>query len=176
MYNRTIEKLQLKSLTEFPGNPQEVPDDKMILIKDNMRRKGWYGEIPLVAKIDDKHYIVSGNHRVICAVSVGILEQDCIIIDDEKYGWEQAKKDVIMYNTLHGEPDQDKLKDLIDSMLDDYDLDIESLSNDIGIDEEGLSELLDFDGYLHENEIKEKDIDIDSLNLENKCPKCNYEW
>jgi hypothetical protein len=61
-------------------------------------------------------------------------------------------------------------------MLDDYDLDIESLSNDIGIDEEGLSELLDFDGYLHENEIKEKDIDIDSLNLENKCPKCNYEW
>lgn len=168
MIKTEIKKLQLSSLKEFPDNPQEVSQEKMALIKKNMREKGWYGEIPLIWD----NYIVSGNHRVMCAIDVGIIEQDCIVIIDENYGWEQAKKDCIMFNTLHGEPDQDKLKDFIGNILDDFELDIEGLSDSIGLGEEEINEILQISDY----DINDFEENKKENLIENICPKCGFKW
>jgi DNA modification methylase len=135
--------LRLDQLTEFPDNPQKVSSDKMEIITRNMKEKGWYAEFPLVWQCEDKNkYIISGNHRVQCAIAAGIEYQSCIVITDTNYNWEKAKKDVIMYNTLHGEPDETRLKDFVNNIVDEFDCSIEDLSINIGIDEEELADII----------------------------------
>ena len=168
-----VEILELKSLKEFPGNPQELSTEHIAVITDNMRRRGWYGEWPLIAYFEDIPYIVSGNHRVICAIKAGIVEHECIVIDDSEYTWEQACKDNIMFNTLHGEPDPGKLSDFMQNIIDEYDLSIEEISKDVGLNEEEIAQILDTrieidsekDDVVPEvKEVKSKAGDIYELN------------
>lgn len=141
-YHTSIKKLKLSELNQFPGNPQNVSPEKMNLIQQHMKESGWIGEIPTVAILDSKTYIISGNHRVQCALAVGIEKQSCIIIDDEKYTWKKAKTDCLMYNNLHGDPDEYKEKEFIQNLLSDFDLSVENILDDIGLDENELNDIL----------------------------------
>jgi len=171
--NTKIKTLQLKALTEFPDNPQNVPEEKMSIIKHNMRKNGWYAEIPLVwyNSTDDKTYIVSGNHRVQCAIDVGILEQRCIVIEDPLYTWERAKKDVIMFNTLHGDPDELKLKDFVNNIVDEFDCNLEDFALDTGMSEGELSDIIGIDFQPDES----GEVSLDSKNT-TLCPECGHEF
>ena len=47
-----------------------------------------------------------------------------------------------MFNTLHGEPDELKLKDFINNIVDEFDCSLEDLSLDVGMSEEELAEIV----------------------------------
>lgn len=167
MYKTSVQKTELKELLSFPGNPQEVPSDKMALIIKDMKKRGFYGEYPLIAILDDIKYIVSGNHRVQCAIEAGIEKANCIIIDDPEYGWEQAKKDCLKFNSLKGELNKDKMKDFINEM-DSFNF------GDIGLDKFDFA-FEDDEDILHD-EIKTYrkihfliSVDIDKYDMIRNC-------
>ncbi len=140
-YNTTIKKLQLKSLMEFPDNPQVVSEDKMILMVNDMRKFGWYGELSTIAILDKKFYVISGNHRVQAAIRAGILDQDCIVIDDSNYNWLQAKKDCVKFNTIHGDPDDQLLGKFINNITDEFDINIDEIVDDLGMNQDEMNKL-----------------------------------
>ena len=173
MYKTEIKTLQLKDLTSFPENPQEVPADKMEKIAKAMKSRGWYGELCLCWENEGKTYVISGNHRVECALNAGIEESRCIVIQDDSYTWEQARKDCIAFNTLHGDPDEEKLKDFIETLVDDLDLDIESMAVDIGMDEIEIKDALDIMNFDPVSIDEQPRLDEKSKSI---CPECGCEF
>lgn len=171
--------IKLSDLVQFPGNSQEVPDDKMDAIIDNMKRRGWYGEPATIACFDKKkkisetgnYYIVSGNHRVKAAIQAEIKEHKCIAVVDKEYTWEQACKDNIMFNNLHGEPNEEKLGHFIQDIIENYNVDMDDIAVDTGLSEQELNTILN----NNEEIINEKEID-ENLETKHECPKCGYKW
>ncbi len=165
-----IRKLHLKSLKETEGNPQKMDDKTFSGLVASIRKKGWYFALPDVWEYELGQYkIISGHHRIRAAMQAGILEHDCNVIVDKDYNEEQAKKDLLESNERHGQPDELLLTDFVENLIDDYDIDLDSLIDDIGIDDSVLIK-------DNEKEINEKEIDENNINVDYECPKCGYKW
>jgi len=156
-----IRLLRLKDLIQYPNNPQKMSDKEYKGLVDSMRKQGWLLD-PCVCqeKKDGSLHILSGNHRVTAAIEAGILEANCKVLTGltEK----QARLLVLEANQRRGKFDDKLLNDFIDSISIDFDIDLDSIYDDIGVIN------------IQEDEIKEKEITKESLNIENKCPKCGY--
>ena len=133
-FNTKVMLINLKDVKPFPGNPQVVSSEKMSMMKNYMRKHGWVGQMPLVWFNEEEKicYWISGHHRAESAIAVGIMERQCEVIVDTRYNWEFAKKDLLMYNNIHGTPDKSLETDIIEDLLYNYDLDMKDLVDDIG--------------------------------------------
>jgi hypothetical protein len=134
-----IEELDLSILQQFPGNPQVVPKEKMNMMVAAMTERGWYGQMPLVwlCPEDMKHYIISGNHRVQAGIQAGLSNRACEIVIDDRYNWKRASADVMMFNNIHGEPDIELERKLIEELLKDN-TDLNLLAQDVGVSQATL--------------------------------------
>ena len=129
-----IKKLNLKDLESTENNPQRMDDKTFSGLVESIKRKGWYFSLPDVWEYNPgKFRIISGHHRSDAAIKAGILEQNCNVITDSRYTEEQAKKDLLESNERHGEPAQDLLTDYVTDLMADYDLDLDTLVEEIGL-------------------------------------------
>lgn len=142
-FQTEIKTLHLKTLQETSGNPQKMDDKTFNGLVESIRRKGWYFAMPDIWEYEpNKYKIISGHHRIRAAIKAGILEQNCNVIIDSNYTDEQAKKDLLESNERHGEPDDILLTDFVTDIIDTYDVDIDSLVDEIGIDDSILNNIL----------------------------------
>ena len=141
-FNTEIILVSLKDVKPFPGNPQVVPNEKMKMMTDYMRKHGWVGQMPVAwfNHEDKSMYWISGHHRAEAAMLAGINERKCEVIVDQRYSWKQAKKDLLMYNNVHGNPDKDLETDIISDLLNNYDLEMDDLVDDIGLSQKEIED------------------------------------
>ncbi len=165
MLKRIYKEIELSSVLPFPNNPQKVSDAKMGLMIHDMKENGWVGQAPLawLNKEENKLYWISGHHRASAALSAGIKTREIEIIIDDSYDWKRATADLLKYNNVHGEPDEDIERELILEIMEETD-DMQSVSFMIGREEQEIDEILN--KIKIEDEIKEKEID--EFDLEHK--------
>ena len=158
------EILPLKILKETPGNPQKMSDQEMKGMIKSMKEKGWILDAPVIWKKSDNDYqILSGHHRVQAGIEAGIVETGCKVV--EGITEEQARIFVLEANQRRGRFDEFMFDDFVDDIINDFNIDKEILFDEIGLYSQDQDEI-----------IKEKEIDIESLNIQTQCPKCGYEW
>jgi DNA modification methylase len=142
-FTTEIKLLQLKALQETAGNPQRMDDKIFTGLVDSIKRKGWYFAMPDIWEHEPGQYkIISGHHRIRAAIKAGLVEQSCNVIIDPNYTEEQAKKDLLESNERHGSPDQELLTDFVTNLIDDFDVDFDTLVDEIGIDDSILNNIL----------------------------------
>lgn len=140
-----LESLHVGVLEPMEGNPQKVPEDKMNMLVENIRKsKGLRIEPPTVWEYETgKYKIISGHHRVQAVEKAGYNEVICNIITDPEYTEEQAKKDLLSSNNIHGKPDKTLLSNYIVDIINDYDIDVKELSYDIGLEDYEIETILE---------------------------------
>ena len=133
-FTAEIKTLQLKALEETAGNPQKMPDKTFTGLVNSIKRKGWYFAMPDVWEYEPgKYRIISGHHRIRAAIKAGLIDQNCNVITDPSYTEEQAKKDLLESNERHGAPDDLLLTDFVEDLMADYNIEIDTLIDEIGI-------------------------------------------
>lgn len=173
-WNVELVNIELKTVLEFPGNSQIVPEDKMMNMRHYMEAHGWTGQMPLawMNLEDGKTYWISGHHRCQAAIDVGITHRMCELICDEDYKWDQAKKDLLMYNNVHGAPDLQMEKLVIESLLDSG-IDPELLALDIGKNMKEMDDILKDLNFLPSPEDEQPKLDEKKKIV---CPSCGEEF
>ena len=164
----------LESVNEHPNNPQVVSEEKMLMMSNYMKKHGWVGQAPLcwLNMEDNKLYWISGHHRARAAIMAGIEKRDCEVIVDERYNWDQANKDLLMYNNIHGDPNEDLEKDVIKEIMKNEE-DIEKIAVEIGRSVEEIKDIL----YEPEFEpINEDEQPLLGEKRKVQCPFCNEEF
>lgn len=165
-----IIELELLKIKDFPNNPQNVPPEKMKKMTSYMKKFGWIGQMPLawLCKDDDKTYWISGHHRARAAINAGIKHRNAEVIVDDRYNWDQAVKDVLMYNNIHGNPDVELENEIIREIMKTQDIELDEIANAIGLSEKQLSkrimddmkiDLSDDIGNTHEVVIECRDVE-----------------
>jgi len=159
-------KIAASRLVTLKRNPQYLTPAQMDSLKGSIRRDGFCAPILVRAISRGRYEVISGNHRFMAAVELGIKEIPCVVA---KLKDADAKRLAINLNTIHGEPNAE----LLAPFLAELDLDI---LKDIHIEEPMKKELLEFDAHLAEMlaamEPPEK-MDRESPTHENKTCKCS---
>lgn len=154
-------RLELKSLKETSGNPQKMSDEEFSGMVQSMREKGWLLDNPVVRELKKGVYqILSGHHRIKAAIQAGIIDVDCKVlkgIDDAT-----AKKLVLEANSRRGTLDDDKLNYFIQDILENHDLDFDSLYEEVGLIEDSKTGIQDIAKEISK---KEKDYSNKDFNL-----------
>lgn len=164
----TLAWIAVDRLRQLKRNPQYQTEAQMEALKRSIDKDGFLAPV-LVRPIDDSEYeIVSGNHRVTAAISIGLDAIPCVIVDMED---DTAKRIAINLNTIHGEPQIEQLAPFLADMSD------ESLSM-IHFEKSVIDQIEEFDRDMAER-IKSlevpRSIDTDSLLTSIKqciCPAC----
>jgi len=168
MKNTKLQLIDAKKLVTLKRNPQFMTPKQMDSLKTSMQRDGFVAPI-LVRPYKGKRFeVISGNHRFMAAVELGIKEIPCVIsnMDDDS-----AKRLAVNLNTIHGEPNAELLAPFLADMG-------PSLLAQIHLEESQVDELVEFDKVLAANLsqlIAPSSINSDSPKSANKvcvCPKC----
>ena len=167
MYNTENKILRLKSIQETVGNPNVMDDEVFDGLVSSMRKKGWYFEPATVWEYEpEKYRAISGHKRIRAGVEAGILETVFNVICDPMYTEEQARLDLVEANQRKGKDDEVLLKDFVDDLITDFDIEIDELVEFTGIEK----------NVFNFEKIKEKEIDIETLETNYECPSCGYKW
>lgn len=157
----TIEKKQLairseyvcfRDVEESPMNAQEMNEADFNRLVNNLKRDGVLTSAPLLMNQDGKNKLmcISGHHRIKAAIKAGIEGSTCLIVEEVDESTRIRLQ--LSHNDIHGEPNQDILAILQQSLSE---IDI-SLVDSTGI----------------ENQIKEAQsvsIDIPNFQYINVC-------
>jgi ParB/RepB/Spo0J family partition protein len=125
-------------LVTLRRNPQYLTPHQMEALKASIRRDGFLAPV-LVRPTDDGRFeIVSGNHRVMAAVELGMKEVPCLVatLNDQA-----SARVAINLNTVHGEPNAELMAPFL------AELDDSTLST-IHLEESFLAEIATFDAEL----------------------------
>lgn len=143
----------LKDLKFNDDNPRKISKDKMDDLKRSITTLGNFKDIV----IDEANKIWAGNSRCRAMIEMGI---EIPISATRILGYSDKEKKAIAVKDNHheGQWDFDKL-DSWDDDLKEYDF---------------MGSEFNFDGFIKDKEIKEKEIDL--LETDKRCPKCGYSW
>ena len=161
--NIETEIINAKDLKHFDRNPRTISKKDMDSLKKSIEKFGFVE--PLV--IDEDNVILGGNQRYDAAIELGMQDVPCWRIkglsENEKFSLN------VGLNKISGEWDEAELTKILSE-----------------IDEN--SDLLDFSGFSKEElnaltlqmsmdlqPYSEKEFD-ESIETNNKCPKCGYIW
>lgn len=167
--NKTEQKvIAVKQIVTLKRNPQYLTPKQMESLKASINKDGFCAPILVRPLKRGRYEVVSGNHRFMAAVELGMLKIPCVVAN---LSLKAAKRLAINLNTIHGEPNAELLAPFL------AELDISTL-RDIHIENDMKKELIAFDEHLAEM-LKELEapehIDRDSPQHSNatcKCPKC----
>lgn len=162
---RLIPASQLVSLKR---NPQFMTPKQMENLKESMRRDGFVAPILVRPLKGGKFEVISGNHRFMAAVELGIEKIPCVVSDMDDRA---AKRLAVNLNTIHGNPNAELLAPFLAEMD-------ESLLAEIHIEDDLMVDLLAFDKELEEKlsrmEAPGKADRESNAHLTHvcQCPKC----
>ncbi len=135
--------MPISSLVALKRNPQYCTPRQMESLKESIRRDGFVVPV-LIRKIPrkkDRYEIVSGNHRVMAARELGMIDVPCVLIAMTD---KQAQRLAVNLNTIHGEPNPELLAPFLAEMDDD-------VLASIHLEQSELDRLLEFDDSLEEH-------------------------
>jgi hypothetical protein len=152
----TIVSTDPTALVLLANNARYMTKDQFARLTDNVRRDGKLTSLPLVAPLaDGRLEVLSGNHRTRAAVAAGLTQIDVVRIDSPLTA-DQRTAIQLSHNSIAGDDDPHKLKELFDSILD---VDLREYS---GLDDETLGTMLD---HLDVPSIALTSLDYQALTL-----------
>ncbi len=131
--SKTIE-IELNTLEETQGNPQEMTPQEFEGLKKSIKEKGFILDDPVIWEYETgKYQIISGHHRIKAAQEVGYNKLNCKVITGITK--QQGKLLVLEANQRRGRHNEILLNKFIDDMLDEYkDLDINTIFDSSGFE------------------------------------------
>jgi len=150
-----IINIPINDLKPADYNPRQLTNEQHEHLKKSMEKFGLVDPIIVNGNENRKNVIVGGHQRVRIAKELGISEVPCVFVDLDE---EKEKELNIRLNKNLGEWDFDLLANF----------DLEFLKNS-GFDS------LELDKYLGSDAIV-REVEVDDLDTDNKCPRCGYEW
>ena len=148
---------KISTLKPADYNPRKISDAEKKTIEESIKQFGIVDPIIVNQHKDRKNIIIGGHQRVLVAKGLGIKEIPCILVsldlDKERELNVRLNKNVAGWD-MQKLFDEFEIHELKDWGFADFELEFE-------------------DG---EKEIKERDIDENSLKTDHKCPKCGYDF
>lgn len=135
-----------KALAEVqpnPWNPNHMTAFEKESLKHGLRHDGWLSSQSLLVWGTDergrkKNLIIDGEHRHTVAVELGFTQGPMVFL--QRVTEAEAKALTVKMNGKRGTPDRDELSELLRSIQ--HDLTADSMSLDLGIEDEKLMALL----------------------------------
>lgn len=153
-----IKEISLSDLNPATYNPRTITKEEFDGLKKSLETFGQQENLI----VNKDMTIISGHQRYQAMLALGYDKAFCNIVDLDEHN--EKKLNVIMNSqAIAGKYDDLKLAELLEVLRldnDYYDLRLDHL------------EPLD----LSDKEYTEKEIDIDDIETNNKCPKCGYEF
>lgn len=106
-----------KKLVTLKRNPQYLTPKQMESLKASIRRDGFCAPILVRPYKAGRFEVISGNHRFMAAVEIGLLEIPCVVSDMSDGA---AKRLAINLNTIHGEPNAELLAPFLAELESDF--------------------------------------------------------
>jgi len=159
-----IIKVPISKCKNWDKNPRGITKDDFARLKKQIQKLGLYK--PLVAYEDSGEYIVlGGNMRLRAIRDLKHHEVDVSIVtpktEAEKLELSLSDNDRAWYY------EEDKLQELVYSHKEEIEL------PDYKVD---LKEPVLVSNLLQTVTPNEKEINEDSIEVDNECPKCGYKW
>lgn len=151
-----------------PTNLKSMKEEQLEKIKKSLINNGMSMPFTVWQKDSKNLYCLDGHHRLLALQSLiddgheipNMLPANFIECKDNL----EAKKIILIFNSHYAKINKTELYEFIS------DIDIDDLKDEIEITDIDLS---DYEWTPVDNE---KEIDENSIETENECPKCNYVW
>ena len=155
-----IENVNIKEIIPYEKNPRKN-DRAVDIVARSIEEFGF--RVPII--LDKDNVIIAGHTRLKAAEKLGLAEVPCTRADNLTP--EQVRAFRIMDNKSHEHSMWD-----FEKLMGEIDL-LKKADFDIGLTGFNDADLENINKQLFED-IPE--IDEDSLNIVNECPKCGYKW
>lgn len=180
--NRVIrqELVDWRNLEWIQGSLKEMTEENFQKLLQSIRSNGIVKPFT-VWENEGKIYCLDGNHL---KKALEQLEKEKMILPKmlpadfiECKDMKEAKRLVLVYSAWYARITDEGLYDFLHT--NDLASEFENLKLELSLPEIDLE---DFeagwikDDILNENKIRDNEINTDNLKIENKCPKCGYEW
>ena len=180
-----FESLPIESLTELQGGLKELSTKNYERLKNSILKYG-FSFPAFIWQNKNKKYIIDAHQRVRTIkkmIDEGYrIEQsngdikdeipcDYIFAADKK----EAKEKLLQLNSQYGKITYEGLYEFENEL--DAELNIEAIYQELDLPGIDIGEYVK--GYSEtdsEIEINEKEIDENTLELKNNCPKCGFQW
>ena len=156
----TMRRASELRFSEF--NPRYLSDHDRESLRESLRTFGFVEPLVVNKNPQINDVVVGGNQRLSVALELGIEEVPTIEVD-----LPETKERILnlALNRIHGDWDEVKLHDVIES--------IQAENGDIELT--GFTDI-EIEKMLAEAAVfPEKEFD-ENIPVNNKCPKCGYEW
>lgn len=132
-----IKSIPVSKLLALRRNPQYLTERQTQALQTSIRQDGFLVP-PIVRARGDNFEILSGNHRVLSSIEVGLKELPCVVV---RCTDAQAARIAVNMNTIHGEPSAELLAPFLAPLSNGV---LKSMYIDKGL----LEELKEFDTTL----------------------------
>ena len=163
--NLKIEYLKTASLIPYASNSRTHSEEQVAQIAGSIKEFGFTNPV----LIDEQSGIIAGHGRVLAARKLGMETLPCIRLAHLSDA--QRRAYVIADNklALNAGWNEETLKAEIEQLMGDgFDIAL------TGFDEVTLARLLDDNQTSPDSSTKE--VDVDGMQMECKCPKCGFEF
>lgn len=149
-----VQVIPIEKLVKATWNAQEESPETFNFLVDEIEKEGF--DEPLIVIVhpedEEKYLIVAGNHRYDAARLNGYDELPCIVKD-----WDEdtAKIKSVQRNQLHGEVDQHKLKELVNTIRTEKALSDEEIASGMA-----FINMNDFYAKTQEEEMKKREKEV----------------
>jgi len=133
-----IESIPVDDLRLLRKNARFMKAETLNILKKNIETDGELTSLPFVVKRSDHYEVISGNHRVQAAKSVGISSISCLVVDEDDVTKDDILRIQLSHNALSGEDDKTLLAEIYASISD---IDIRGMT---GLDD-SMFDMKDFD-------------------------------
>jgi hypothetical protein len=100
-----IRTIPISKLLALRRNPQYLSEKQTEALKTSIRKDGFLVP-PIVRPRGEDFEILSGNHRVLNSIEVGLTELPCVVVHCSD---KVAARIAVNMNTIHGEPSAELL-------------------------------------------------------------------
>lgn len=170
--NCSGELVDVSTLNNFQGNLKTLTSQQFDKIKNSIIRYGFTFPVFVWQNNCNKNFIIDGHQRVF--VVQKMVENEEYILPNNKVpvAWikaeniKEAKEKILIASSRYARIEDGGLYDFLQTS----DIDIDDVNAFIDLPDIDLS----LDNLELEN--KQKEIEPEDLKLDNKCPKCGYEY
>lgn len=168
--------LKLKNIKPYPGNIKIHTKEQINFIKESIIKDGYLSRI-IVGK---DNYIVAGHCRYLAFCEIDpTKEMEIKVRDISHLPKDQIDKIRIKDNTSAiADFDYEKFEIELNSLYDDIDNEISSITEDLMIDDTDIKEIKKANRKKKKNKFLSKATSKEKGTVKHryKCPKCKHEW
>lgn len=165
-----IEQVAVEALIPYARNSRTHSDAQVAQVAASIREFGFTNPV----LIDGKNGIIAGHGRILAARKLGLETAPCIrlshLTENQKRAYVIADNKLAM----NSEWDEEMLGlELADLREADFDLDL------TGFDADAIERFLNPSETFtsdHEPDSSAREIDVDGMEMECRCPKCGFEF